>query len=50
MLGELSREGHIIDVLDGIIGAIVLVNDCDTILTRGLDHFARIPDLSIETY
>lgn len=50
ILGALSREGQIIDVLDGMIGAIALVNGCDTIVTRNLDHFNRIPDLNVETY
>lgn len=49
-LGPLSREGRTIDVLDGMIGAIALANGCDTIVTRNVDHFKRIPNLSIETY
>jgi len=39
-----------IDVLDGMIGAIAVVNGCDTIVTRNVDHFNRIPDLNVETY
>lgn len=50
ILGALSREGEIIDVLDGMIGAIAVVNGCDTIVTRNVDHFNRIPDLKVETY
>lgn len=50
ILGALSREGEMIDVLDGMIGAIIVVNGCDTIVTRNVDHFNRIPDLNVETY
>ena len=50
ILGTLSREGRIIDVLDGMIGAIALVHGCDTIVTRDVDHFNRIPNLNVETY
>ena len=50
ILGLLSREGRIIDVFDGLIGAIALANGCDTVVTRNVDHFKRIPDLQVETY
>jgi len=50
ILGALSRGGRIIDVLDGMIGAIVLANGCDTIVTRDVDHFNRITNLNVETY
>ena len=50
ILGALSREGEMIDVLDGMIGAIAVVNGCDTIVTRNVDHFNRIPALKVETY
>ena len=50
ILGSLSKEGKIIDVFDGMIGAIALANGCDTIVTRNVDHFKRIPDLHVETY
>lgn len=50
ILGTLSREGRIIDILDGIIAAILKVNGCDTIITRNTDHFKRIPNLKVETY
>jgi len=49
ILGDL-REGGIIDVLDGMIGTIAVVNGCDTIITRNMDQFNRIPDLKVETY
>jgi len=49
-LGALSREGRIIDILDGMIGAIAATNGCDTIITRNVDHFNRLPNLKIETY
>jgi len=49
ILGDL-REGGIIDVLDGMIGTIAVVNGCDTIITRNMDQFNRIPDLKVETH
>ncbi len=49
-LGALSREGKTIDVLDGMIAAIAVTNGCDTIITRNVDHFKRIPNLEVETY
>jgi len=50
ILGSLSKEGKIIDLFDGMIGAMALANGCDTIVTRNVDHFKRIPDLRVETY
>ena len=50
ILGNLSRKGKINDVLDGMIGAIAVVNGCDSIATRNVDHFNKIPDLNVETY
>jgi predicted nucleic acid-binding protein len=50
ILGTLAREGRIIDVLDGMIGATVLVHGCDTLVTRNVDHFNRIPGLNVEAY
>jgi predicted nucleic acid-binding protein len=50
VLGALSREGKTVDVLDGMIGVIALVNGCNTIVTRNVEHFSRIPNLKVETY
>lgn len=50
ILGALSREGKIINVLNGMIGAIALVNGCDTLVTRNVKDFNRIPNLNVETY
>ena len=50
ILSVLSGEGKMIDVIDRMIGAIAVVNGCDTIVTRNVDHFNRIPDLNVETY
>lgn len=50
VLGALSREGKTVDVLDGTIGVIALVNGCNTIVTRNVEHFSRIPNLKVETY
>lgn len=50
VLGTLSREGKTVDVLDGMIGTIALANGCNTIVTRNVEHFSRIPNLKVETY
>jgi tRNA(fMet)-specific endonuclease VapC len=46
---ELTKKGEIIETEDIMIGAIAKKHN-QTILTRNLKHFNRIPDLSIETY
>ena len=47
--GKLISEGQKIDPLDSMIAGIALSKG-QTILTRNVSHFNRIPGLSVETY
>jgi tRNA(fMet)-specific endonuclease VapC len=47
--GQLRVSGDEIGALDTMIGASGLVHD-ESVLTGNVEHFERIPDLSIETY
>lgn len=47
--GQLRSEGRRVDSGDLIIGAVGLVLD-EPVITGNPDHFARIPDLAVETY
>lgn len=47
--GRLRSEGSRVDSGDLIIGAVGLVLD-EPVITGNPDHFARIPDLAVETY
>ncbi len=47
--GQLIKEGQSIDPEDSMIAAIAIVND-ETLLTKNVKHFERIPDLNIESY
>ena len=45
----LKEEGLIIDPEDSMIAGIVNINN-ETILTRNIKHFERIPHLRVESY
>lgn len=48
--GELGRQGEPLnDPGDELIGATGLVRE-EPVLTKTVDHFARIPNLEVETY
>ncbi|MDP2666319.1 MAG: PIN domain-containing protein [Candidatus Diapherotrites archaeon] len=49
MLAKLEREGKGIDTEDTMIAGIAKTHQ-KKILTRDTNHFARIPDIAIETY
>ncbi len=45
---DLRKKGNIIDPLDLIIASIALANN-ETLLTRNIKHFEKVPELIIET-
>ena len=45
----LKKEGRIIDPEDSMIAGIAKVHH-ETILTRNVKHFERIPELQVKTY
>ncbi|MFO7836647.1 MAG: type II toxin-antitoxin system VapC family toxin [Candidatus Thorarchaeota archaeon] len=47
--GQLIREGQMIDPEDSMTAGIALHNN-ETLLTKNLSHFQRIPDLDVEEY
>jgi len=47
--GSLLNKGITIDPVDSMIAGIALRNG-ETILTRNLKHFSKIPTLKVETY
>ena len=47
---DLLLKGQMIDDIDCIIAGTLLSNGCDTIVTRNVKHFQRIPNLKIESY
>ncbi len=46
---RLKEEGHMIDSEDSMIAGIAKINH-ETLLTRNVKHFERIPGLNTETY
>jgi len=46
---ELKRNGKIIDILDMFIASISISNN-ETLVTRNIKHFSRIPKLKIEKW
>jgi len=46
----LAREGRRIGTGDALTAGILLDHGVDTIVTRDTRHFARVPDLHVETY
>lgn len=49
LAGELAADGEPIDDGDVIIGATAAVVD-EPVLTRNVEHFERLPDVTVETY
>jgi predicted nucleic acid-binding protein len=49
LAGELAADGEPIDDGDAIIGATAAVVD-EPVLTRNVEHFERLPDVTVETY
>ncbi len=47
--GQLIGEGNMIDPEDAMIAGIA-INNGETILTRNVKHFQRIPEVIVETY
>jgi predicted nucleic acid-binding protein len=48
-LAELKRQRVTVDTMDLLIGVQALV-DNDTVITRNLRHFQKIPNLRVEDY
>jgi len=48
--GSLDRSGRGIDPFDSLVAAIALVNGADSLVTRNLAHFQRVPGLRIEAH
>lgn len=46
---ELATQGQVIGDADILIGAAALINDM-VVVTHNLNHFGRIPDLTIEDW
>ncbi|MFQ6105647.1 MAG: type II toxin-antitoxin system VapC family toxin [Candidatus Hydrothermarchaeaceae archaeon] len=49
LVNELQRTGNAIGDLDAIIASVVLTHN-ETIVTRDLKHFEKVPSLLIETW
>ena len=47
---ELQLKGAPIENNDCLIAGIALTNNCNTILTRNVEHFSRIKGVKVETY
>ena len=50
LYSELMTKGILIEQNDCFIASIMLMNGCDTIITRNVKHFARIPGIKIIEY
>jgi predicted nucleic acid-binding protein len=48
--GSLERSGVGIDPFDSLVAAIAIVNGAESLVTRNVSHFERIPDLKTETH
>jgi predicted nucleic acid-binding protein len=48
-LAELKRQNYTVATMDLLIGTQALVED-DTLITRNLRHFQKIPNLRVEGY
>jgi len=49
-LGNLSKEGNIIDSHDMFVGAILLKNECPKIITRNIKDYSRIDGIEVISY
>lgn len=50
ILGKLTQQGKLINVMDGLIAGILLAHRCDTIVTRNIRDFSRVPGIHPESY
>jgi len=50
MLGRFRIEFEEVELFDGLVAAIAKANGCESIVTRNVERFSRIPGLKIETY
>ena len=48
--GSLDRSGAGIDPFDSLVAAIAIINGADSLITRNVSHFERIPELKTETH
>jgi predicted nucleic acid-binding protein len=48
--GSLDRSGAGIDPFDSLVAAIAITNGADSLITRNVSHFERIPELKTETH
>jgi predicted nucleic acid-binding protein len=46
---ELRRLGIGIGAIDSLIASVVMEND-ETLITRNIRHFSRVPGLKVESY
>ena len=50
ILTNLIKQGRLIEQNDCFIASIMLVNGCNKIITKNIDHFSRIKNIEIITY
>lgn len=48
--GTIRRHGQTVTLADLFTAAIALGHGCDTIVTRDVADFRRVPELRVETY
>jgi tRNA(fMet)-specific endonuclease VapC len=48
--GSLEKSGAGIDPFDSLVAAIAMVNGAESLITRNVSHFERIPGLRTETH
>ena len=47
---DLQKKGKMIDDVDCLTAGILMANGCNTIVTRNVKHFKRIPGLQVVSY
>jgi predicted nucleic acid-binding protein len=50
ILGNLIKEGRVIEQNDSLIASIMLSNDCNKIITKNEKHFSKIKGIEVMTY
>lgn len=50
ILGNLVKEGKVIEQNDSLIASIMLSNDCNKIVTKNEKHFSKIKGIEVMTY
>ncbi len=50
IIGQLKKNGSMIDTLDALVAGISLAHGCDVVVTRNVKHFKNIKGLKVETY